>query len=64
MKAAYVTSQMAKSIMSELDIMGIKYIVAPYEADPQMVYLEKIGLVDGILSEDSDLLILDVKINY
>ncbi|KAI5956528.1 EXO1 [Candida jiufengensis] len=57
MKAAYVTSQMCKSIMCELDILKIKYVVAPYEADPQMVYLEKIGLVDGILSEDSDLLI-------
>ncbi|KAG2734326.1 hypothetical protein G9P44_002332 [Scheffersomyces stipitis] len=57
MKAASVTSQMAKSVMVELDARGIKYIVAPYEADPQMVYLEKIGLVDGILSEDSDLLI-------
>ncbi|KAG7661529.1 EXO1 [[Candida] subhashii] len=61
MKAAYVTSQMAKSIMVELDELNIKYIVAPYEADPQMVYLEKIGLVDGILSEDSDLLIFGCK---
>ncbi|CAD1811860.1 unnamed protein product [Candida parapsilosis] len=57
MKAAYVTSQMAKSIMCELDVLKIEYVVAPYEADPQMVYLEKIGIVDGILSEDSDLLI-------
>lgn len=57
MKAAAVTCQMAKSIMVELDRMNVKYIVAPYEADPQMVYLEKIGEVDGILSEDSDLLI-------
>ncbi|KAI5967973.1 EXO1 [Candida margitis] len=57
MKAAYVTSQMAKSIMCELDVLKIRYVVAPYEADPQMVYLEKIGVVDGILSEDSDLLI-------
>lgn len=57
MKAAYVTSQMAKLIMCELDVMNIRYVVAPYEADPQMVYLEKIGIVDGILSEDSDLLI-------
>lgn len=57
MKAAAVTSEMAKSIMVELDARGVKYVVAPYEADPQMVYLEKIGLVDGILSEDSDLLI-------
>lgn len=61
MKAAGVTSQMAKSIMVELDRRGIKYIVAPYEADPQMVYLEKIGLVDGIISEDSDLLIFGCK---
>ncbi|RCK64957.1 Exodeoxyribonuclease 1 [Candida viswanathii] len=61
MKAAYVTSQMSKSIMCELDMMGINYVVAPYEADPQMVYLEKIGLVDGILSEDSDLLIFGCK---
>ncbi|KAK6462989.1 PIN domain-like protein [Scheffersomyces coipomensis] len=57
MKAACVTSQMAKSLMVEFDNHKIKYVVAPYEADPQMVYLEKIGLVDGILSEDSDLLI-------
>ncbi|CAX41445.1 exodeoxyribonuclease, putative [Candida dubliniensis CD36] len=61
MKAAYVTSQMAKSVMCELDNLSIKYIVAPYEADPQMVYLEKMGVVDGILSEDSDLLIFGCK---
>lgn len=61
MKAAGVTPAMAKSIMVELDARKIKYVVAPYEADPQMVYLEKIGLVDGILSEDSDLLIFGCK---
>lgn len=57
MKAAGVTPEMAKSIMVELDILEVKYVVAPYEADAQMVYLEQIGLVDGIISEDSDLLI-------
>lgn len=57
MKAAAVTPEMAKAIMVELDRLRVKYVVAPYEADPQMVYLEKVGLVDGILSEDSDLLI-------
>lgn len=61
MKAALVTSLMAKSIMVELDLLGIKYIVAPYEADPQMVYLELAGLADGIISEDSDLLIFGCK---
>ncbi|RKP31868.1 PIN domain-like protein, partial [Metschnikowia bicuspidata] len=61
MKAAGVTPEMAKAVMVELDRMGVKYVVAPYEADPQMVYLEKIGLVDGILSEDSDLLIFGCR---
>lgn len=61
MKAAGVTPQMAKSIMLELDQRGVKYVVAPYEADPQMVYLEKIGVVDGILLEDSDLLIFGCR---
>lgn len=61
MKAAGVTPEMAKAIMVELDRCRVKYVVAPYEADPQMVYLEKIGLVDGILSEDSDLLVFGCK---
>lgn len=57
MKAADVTPEMAKSVMVELQRKHVKYVVAPYEADSQMVYLEKTGVVDGILSEDSDLLI-------
>lgn len=61
MKAAGVTPEMAKSIMVELDRRNVRYVVAPYEADPQMVYLEKIGLVHGILSEDSDLLVFGCK---
>lgn len=34
---------------------------APYEADAQLVQLEKQGLVDAILSEDGDLLFLNAK---
>lgn len=61
MKAAEVTPEMAKSVMIELDRKHVKYVIAPYEADPQMVYLEKIGAVDGILSEDSDLLVFGCR---
>lgn len=43
---------------------GILYVVAPYEADAQLFYLESIGLVDGILTEDSDLLVFGGKSVY
>ncbi|CDR45412.1 CYFA0S18e01266g1_1 [Cyberlindnera fabianii] len=56
-----VTPQMAKSVIDYLKQADIKFVVAPYEADAQMVYLEKQGLVDGIISEDSDLLIFGAK---
>jgi exonuclease-1 len=60
-KACDISPEMAKSVINELKIKFIKYIVAPYEADSQMVMLEKLGLVDGIISEDSDLLIFGCK---
>jgi exonuclease-1 len=40
---------------------NIQYIVAPYEADAQLAYLECIGLVSAILTEDSDLLVFGCK---
>lgn len=61
MKCIDVTPQMAKSVIELLKMEKIEFIVAPYEADSQMVYLEKIGKVDGIVSEDSDLLIFGAK---
>ena len=40
---------------------NVQYIVAPYEADAQLVHLERIGLVDGIITEDSDLLVFGAQ---
>jgi exonuclease 1 len=40
---------------------SVPYVVAPYEADAQLTYLEKIGLVDGIITEDSDLLVFGCR---
>jgi exonuclease 1 len=39
----------------------VPYIVAPYEADAQLAYLERMGIADGILTEDSDLLVFGCR---
>ena len=56
-KAAPVTTSMAKLFIEELKTMKVQYLVAPYEADAQLVYLERKGIINGILSEDSDMLV-------
>lgn len=60
-KAIDVTPEMARQLIDELKKTGVQYIVAPYEADAQMVYLERKGLISGILSEDSDLLVFGAR---
>lgn len=60
-KAVDVTPYMARQLIEELRKMNVQYVVAPYEADPQMVYLEQRGIVQGIISEDSDLLVFGAK---
>lgn len=60
-KCVDVTPEMAKCIIDYCKTNKIQYIVAPFEADAQMVYLEKQNLIHGILSEDSDLLIFGCR---
>ena len=43
-------------MLQALKHRSVEYIVAPYEADAQMAYLARNGLVDAVLTEDSDLL--------
>ena len=43
-----------------LNIYGkhrLEFLVAPYEADSQLAYLNKIGYVDFVITEDSDLIV-------
>lgn len=56
-----VTPQMAAQLIRQLRAENIPYVVAPYEADAQLAYLEQEGLIDGIISEDSDLLVFGCK---
>jgi exonuclease 1 len=60
-KAVDVTPEMAGLLIQELKRAGVQYIVAPYEADAQLAYLEKKGIIDGIISEDSDLLVFGAR---
>lgn len=39
-----------------MDQHKVKHIVSPYEADPQLAYLLKSGIVRAVITEDSDLL--------
>ncbi|KAF2459642.1 hypothetical protein BDY21DRAFT_194417 [Lineolata rhizophorae] len=60
-KSVDVTPEMARRLIDALRRANIDYVVAPYEADSQLVYLERQGLTQGTLSEDSDLLVFGAK---
>ena len=60
-KAVDVTPEMAAAVIAACRKVGVKCVVAPYEADAQLYYLEKMGEIDGVISEDSDMLVFGVK---
>ncbi|KAL1670862.1 PIN domain-like protein, partial [Schizophyllum commune] len=56
-----VTPEMAYQVIKALRVENVKYVVAPYEADAQMAFVERTGAVHAILTEDSDLPVLGCK---
>ncbi|XP_028967487.1 exonuclease 1 [Galendromus occidentalis] len=52
-----ITPELAHQLICELRKHRIDYVVAPYEADAQLTFLNLNGYVDLIVSEDSDLLL-------
>ncbi|KIK68479.1 hypothetical protein GYMLUDRAFT_35906 [Collybiopsis luxurians FD-317 M1] len=61
LKCVDVTPQMAYQLIKALRAESVQYVVAPYEADAQLAYLERRGIVSAILTEDSDLLVFGCK---
>lgn len=60
-KAVVITHDYALELMEECRKINVECIVAMYEADAQLAYLNKIGLADYIISEDSDLILFGCK---
>src|SRR5271163_757581 len=56
-KCIDITPEMAYRFILALRRENVAYVVAPYEADAQLAYLEKKGVIQAILTEDSDLLV-------
>lgn len=56
-KGVDITHEHAVELMKECRKLGVDCITAMYEADSQLSYLEKIGLAEYVISEDSDLIL-------
>jgi len=59
-----VTDEMKEEIMQLLQLFGIPYVEAPAEAEAQACTLEALGLVDGVVTEDSDAFVFGGKKVY
>ncbi|XP_027743104.1 exonuclease 1 isoform X3 [Empidonax traillii] len=60
-RSVNITHAMAHEVIKAARARGVDCIVAPYEADAQLAYLNKIGMVQAIITEDSDLLAFGCK---
>ncbi|XP_057655500.1 exonuclease 1 isoform X1 [Diorhabda carinulata] len=52
-----ITPEMAVDVIKECQKLQIDCIVAPYESDAQLAFLNRKGIADIIITEDSDLLL-------
>ena len=59
--AVSISPALVGAVIAALRDEGARYIYAPYEADPQLRYLDKCGFVDYVLTVDSDLIALGTR---
>ncbi|XP_037366183.1 exonuclease 1 isoform X2 [Talpa occidentalis] len=60
-RSVNITHAMAHKVIKAARAQGVDCLVAPYEADAQLAYLNKAGIVQAIITEDSDLLAFGCK---
>jgi 5'-3' exonuclease len=54
-----IPDSLVYEVIDFLKYKNLEFIVAPYEADSQIAFLYQSGLVDFIISEDSDMIAYD-----
>lgn len=59
-----MNDEMKAEIIALIALFGIPYVEAPAEAEAQCAALEALGLVDGIVTEDSDVFVFGGKTVY
>ena len=56
-----VTPEMYVEVQELLTMFGIPFIIAPFEAEAQCAWLEEAGLVDAVVTDDSDVFLFGAK---
>lgn len=57
-QSVQITSEMVLAVIQACrDLPGVDCLVAPYESDVQLAFLQRTGIADLILTEDSDLIL-------
>ncbi|KAJ3446065.1 exonuclease [Anaeramoeba flamelloides] len=59
-RSVKITSKIANQVIQALKKDNVPILVSPYEADPQLAWLARNGIIDLVLSSDSDLLVFGV----
>ncbi|KAF9626310.1 hypothetical protein IFM89_032159 [Coptis chinensis] len=62
--AESVTSEMFAECQELLQMFGLPYIIAPMEAEAQCAYMELTDLVDGVVTDDSDVFLFGARSVY
>ncbi|XP_017242123.2 DNA repair protein UVH3 [Daucus carota subsp. sativus] len=62
--AEAVSSEMFTECQELLQMFGLPYIIAPMEAEAQCAFMELENLVDGVVTDDSDVLLFGARSVY